>query len=108
MTTDRRDESDAAGERARDRVGVLAWVALAVSVVGLPLGVTAPPDSLTSRHYVALAVTALGFAGAALCLRHGARHEHERGRAVAILAVLVALLAGVAALRGYARIGPGR
>lgn len=111
MTTDRWDEPDEASVaegRTRAAVGRVARVALAVSLAGGVIGAAAPTDRTTPQHYVALAVAAAGFAAALLCLRHGARHEHERGRAFAVVAIVLAVAAVPVTLAGqYSRARPG-
>ena len=82
-----------ADARARGTVGVLARISLAIVLLGAVVGLPAADNRLTPRLGTALAVLAVGLVLGIGCLRHGARNEHERGRAFAAAAVVVALLA---------------
>lgn len=82
------------GTRARGTAGVIAWVALALALVGGVTGVTAPGERMTTRLGLALGLLGVALVLAVATLRHGARQAHERGRTAAIAAILVVLAAG--------------
>jgi cytochrome bd-type quinol oxidase subunit 2 len=110
MATDRWDELDAsntAEERTRVAVAWLARAALAVSLAGAVTGTAAPTGRTTTQHYVALALCAAGLVAGLLCLLHGVRHQHERGRVFAVAAIVVAVAPFVFALGGFLRFRPG-
>lgn len=100
MTTDHANDpwvsppDDPAEAATRRRVGLLARVALVLALAGCAVGFTGPIERVTPRWFVALAALAVALLIAIFCVRHGAKHEHERGRGVAILTIVVCLGAG--------------
>lgn len=87
------------GQRARAAVGVVAAVALIAAIAGVVFALRAGGDCLSAGHAVGGGLVATALVGAAGCLWHGSRNAHERGRNVAIAAVLVALV-GVVTVAG--------
>lgn len=79
-------------KRARVAVGTLARVAAAAAVAGAVLMLAT--DERTPLWLLGWALVLFSVVAAIGCLRHGRRHDHERGRAFAA----VALIAGGVAL----------
>ena len=74
-------------KRARVAVGTVARVAAAATVAGVALVVaTAERSPLWLLGWALLLFAVLAAIG---CLRHGRRHDHERGRAFAAVALVV-------------------
>ncbi|HVF04361.1 MAG TPA: hypothetical protein VNA20_05950 [Frankiaceae bacterium] len=81
------------GRTMRTLVAAVAGIAMAEAIVGAVIGVTAPPDRLTTQLGIGAALATMGLVQGAGCLWHGSRNQHERGRSAAIAAVVVALFA---------------
>ena len=97
----------------RRRVQALAWVALALAVVGAAVGIDGRMDFSDGEAWAGAGLIAAGIVLAAGCLHHGVRNAHERGRTVSALALVLALggLAVIGAdivvgLRFYSRVPP--
>ena len=75
----------------RREVQIAAWLSLLAAAVGSVVAINGRMTYHDGRAWLGTALAAAAGLVAVFCVRHGYRHEHERGRAVAILAVIVAL-----------------
>lgn len=73
----------------RTVVGATAALCVAAVLAGIVMLVTS--GEREPRWWAGWVLVALALVVAVGCLRHGARHEHERGRGPAIAAVILAL-----------------
>ena len=90
------DDEASPGAAGRRAVSAAAPVAFVLSLAGAVAGIA-------DLDAVGLALMAAGVVTGIWCLWHGARHAHERGRAFAVLAVVVGLLFGSLLLWGRVR-----
>ena len=77
---------------ARRGVQVAAYVALVAAVVGTVVAINGRMTYHDGRAWLGSGLFFAAGLVAVFCIRHGHRHDHERGRSVALVAVLVALL----------------
>jgi cytochrome bd-type quinol oxidase subunit 2 len=82
--------ADPAETRGRAVAGAAAWAAMLLAIAA---GVAGLPDAgreLTGRAWAGIVLALLALLCGVGSIRHGSRHEHERGRLAAGVAVFVA------------------
>lgn len=82
--------TDPAEARGRVLARAAAWAALLLAVAAAVLGVPGAERELTGRAWAGIVLALLALLCGAVSIRHGSRHEHERGRLVAGVAVFAA------------------
>ena len=87
MTTGPRGAPPEEGERARRVVGIVALAAVGEAVGGAVLATVAPEDA--ALFLVGMLLMGGAILSGVYCLWHGFAHHHERGRAAALVAVVV-------------------
>lgn len=108
MTTD--PWADGAGDpreaAARQRVGMAARAAPLFVLVAAVAGLPGIEDELTPRTALALAIDGAGLVIGVLCLWHGFRNEHERGRGYAAVATFFGIGVALLLLGSFASMVP--